>query len=301
MRIETLDLNFMSTEEISASFLLVGEREAALVESGPTTCLDSLMESLKEHRVSPEEVSRVFLTHVHLDHAGAAGNLAGLLPDATFYVHEVGYPHLVDPTKLLKSAARIYGDKMGEMWGEMRPVPEHRLESLSGGEEVDAVDGEVLRAYDTPGHAYHHLAFYEPSSGALFAGDVAGVRIPGESYVKPPTPPPELDVEAWLSSLDLIREISPHSLFPTHFGRFDDVGRHLNELEHRLGKWVSVADKHDDGGELAAELEEVGEGELLEAGALSGDSERYQLAAEYRMLADGLLRYVDKTRRSGGR
>jgi glyoxylase-like metal-dependent hydrolase (beta-lactamase superfamily II) len=301
MRIETLGLNFMDTEKVIASFLLVGEREAALVESGPTTCLPNLMEGLRSRGVSPEDVGRVFLTHVHLDHAGAAGNLAEVLPNATFYVHEVGHSHLIDPTKLLKSAAMIYGDRMEEMWGEVRPVPEERLSSLSGSEEMEAVDGTTLRAFHTPGHAYHHLAFFEPSSGALFTGDVAGVRIQGESYVRPPTPPPELDVEAWTSSLELIRGISPRSLLPTHFGRFEDVGRHLNELEHRLEKWASIAEKHDDGEELAAELEEVGEGELSEAGALSGDSERYRLAAEYRMLADGLLRYVEKFRRSGGR
>jgi glyoxylase-like metal-dependent hydrolase (beta-lactamase superfamily II) len=230
MRIETIDLNFLGTEEIIASFLLLGDESAALVETGPTTCLDSLTAGLKDHGVSFEDVDQVFLTHIHLDHAGASGHLAEMLPNATFYVHEVGRPHLVDPSKLWKSATRIYGERMDELWGEMRPVPEDRLVVLSGGEELKAAGG-VLVAHYTPGHAYHHIAYLEPESGALFAGDVAGIRLPGQSYVRPPTPPPEIDLGAWVRSIEEMRRISPRSLCPTHFGCFDDVERHLGELE----------------------------------------------------------------------
>ena len=201
MRIEIVDLNFLGAEEIIASFLLLGEDSAAIVETGPTTCLDSLTGGLKEHGVAFEDVEQVFLTHIHLDHAGASGHVAELLPNATFYVHEVGRPHLVDPSKLWKSATRIYGERMDELWGETRPVPEDRLVVLSGGEELEAAGG-VLAAHYTPGHAYHHLAYLEPDSGALFAGDVAGIRLPGQSYVRPPTPPPEIDLEAWMRSIE---------------------------------------------------------------------------------------------------
>src|SRR5918997_6882811 len=180
MKIEIIDLNFMDTEHVIASFLLLGDDSAALVEIGPTTCLGSLTGGLKDHGVSLEEVRQVFLTHIHLDHAGASGHLAELLPNATFYVHEVGYPHLVDPSKLWKSSALIYGDRMEELWGEARPVPEDRLVKLEGGEEIAAAGG-LLSAHYTPGHAYHHLAFHEPESGTLFAGDVAGVRLFGQS------------------------------------------------------------------------------------------------------------------------
>ena len=221
MRIETIDLNFLGTEHIIASFLLLGERDAALVETGPTTCIEYLKRGLEDHGVSYEDVLRVFLTHIHLDHAGASGHLAELLPNATFYVHEVGYPHLVDPSKLLKSATRIYGERMDELWGETHPVPKGRVEilkGLKGGEELEAAGG-VLAAHYTPGHAYHHLAYLEPDSGALFTGDVAGIRLPGQSYVRPPTPPPEIDMEAWVRSLEDIRRIAPRSLWPTHFGR----------------------------------------------------------------------------------
>jgi glyoxylase-like metal-dependent hydrolase (beta-lactamase superfamily II) len=189
MKIETIDLDFMGTEQVIASFLLLGEDGAALVETGPTTCLDRLTAGLKEHGVSHEDVRQVFVTHIHLDHAGASGHLSELLPNATFYVHEVGYPHLADPSKLVKSASRIYGERMEELWGEARPVPEDRISILKDEEETQAAGG-VLVAHYTPGHAYHHFAYLEPESGALFAGDVAGIRLPGQSYIRPPTPPP---------------------------------------------------------------------------------------------------------------
>src|ERR671911_521119 len=204
MKIEITDLDFMNTGQVVASFLLLGEDgvSAALVETGPTSCLDRLTAGLKDHGVSHEDVRQVFLTHIHLDHAGASGHLSEMLPNAIFYVHEVGYPHLVDPSKLLKSAARIYGEEnMGQLFGEAKAVPEDRLVALEGGEEIEAAGG-FLSAYYTPGHAYHHLAYLEPESGHLFAGDVAGGRLPRPSYVKPPTPPPEIDVEGWKGSIE---------------------------------------------------------------------------------------------------
>jgi len=299
MRIEILDLNFMGAEHVIASFLLLGDDSAALVETGPTTGLEHLMGGMRDHGVSPEDVGQVFLTHIHLDHAGASGHLAGLLPNATFYVHEVGYPHLVDPSKLLKSATRIYGERMDELWGEVRPVPEGRLEVLEGGEEVEAAGG-VLTAHYTPGHAYHHLAYLEPDSGALFAGDVAGIRLPGQSYVRPPTPPPEIDLEAWIQSIELIRRLSPGSLYPTHFGRFDDVERQLNELEQRLQDWLLFVEERMDRGdgrdEIAGELEVKGDAEMLAEGTQPEDSGRYDLAGDYPTLADGLIRYVSRRR-----
>jgi glyoxylase-like metal-dependent hydrolase (beta-lactamase superfamily II) len=301
MRIETVDLNFLGTEHVIASFLLLGDDSAALVETGPTTCLERLMGGLKEHGVSPEDVRRVLVTHIHLDHAGASGHLARLLPNATFYVHEVGYPHMVDPSKLLKSATRIYGERMEELWGEARPVPEERLEMLEGGEEIEAAGG-VLAAHYTPGHAYHHLAYLEPGSGALFTGDVAGIRLPGQSYIRPPTPPPEIDIEAWVQSIGRIRQMAPESLLPTHFGRFDDVGRHLNELEQRLQAWlIFVEGRMNEGSgrdEIADELKTRGDAEMLAEGARPEESGHYDLAGDYGTLTDGLMRYVSKRRES---
>lgn len=301
MKIETIDLNFMGAEGIIASFLLTGGGSAAIVETGPTTCIESLMQGLSSNGVEPGDVEQVFLTHIHLDHSGASGNLAEFLPNATFYVHELGHPHLVDPSKLVKSSTRIYGEKMEELWGEIRPVPEDRLKKLEGGEEIE-VAGGLIRAHYTPGHAYHHLAFHETESGVLFAGDVAGVRMPGQSYVKPPTPPPEVDIEAWNGSIETMRKLAPQSLCPTHFGCYEDVERHLSELEQRLEDWLLLVEERIDEGrsqeDIAEELGTRSDEELLREGGDPGDSERYELAANYEMLVAGLFRYVTKQRES---
>jgi glyoxylase-like metal-dependent hydrolase (beta-lactamase superfamily II) len=300
MKIQTIDLGFMGTEEIIASFLLTGEGSAAIVETGPTSCINELMRGLKDRGVAPEDVEQVFLTHIHLDHSGASGNLTELLPNAAFYVHEIGYPHLVDPSKLLKSATRLYGEEnMDELWGEVKPVPEDRLVKLEGGEEIEAAGG-VVRAPYTPGHAYHHLAFHEPETSHLFAGDVAGVRLPGQSYVKPPTPPPEVDIEAWKGSIETIRKIEPKILCPTHFGSYEDVERHLGELEQRLEDWLLLVEERMDEGysqeDIAEELEARGDAEMLREGAGPEESERYELAANYEMLVAGIMRYVSQRR-----
>src|SRR3712207_1442206 len=190
---------------------------------------------------------------------------------------------------------------MDELWGETRPVPQDRLVVLSGGEELEAA-GDVLAAHYTPGHAYHHLAYLEPDSGALFAGDVAGIRLPGQSYVRPPTPPPEIDLEVWVQSIEEIRQIAPARLCPTHFGSFDDVERQLNELEQRLQSWLLFVEVRMDEGatreEIADELKVRGDAEMLAEGAGPEESERYDLAGEYAALADGIMRYVSKRRES---
>ncbi len=302
MKIEIMDLGFMETEEIIASFLLTGEGSAAIVETGPTTCVENFMQGLKDRGVAPEDVEKVFLTHVHLDHAGASGDLVERLPNAVFYVHEVGYPHMVDPSTLLKSAARIYGEEnMYEMFGEPQPMPEDRLKELKGGEEIETVGG-LLTAHYTPGHAYHHLAYLEPRSGMLFAGDVAGVRLPGQAYVKPPTPPPEVDVEAWKGSIETIRSIAPAALCPTHFGSYEDVERHLGELEQRLEDWLLLVEERMDEErsqeDIAEELESKGDEEMIREGAGPEETERYELAANYEMLVAGLMRYVSQQRES---
>ena len=301
MKIETIDLEFMDAGQVIASFLLLGEdgASAALVETGPTNCLDRLTAGLKDRGVSHEDVRQVFLTHIHLDHAGASGHLSEILPNATFYVHEVGYPHHVDPSKLVKSATRIYGERMDELWGVPRPVPEDRIRVLNDGEETEAAGG-VLVAHDTPGHAYHHLAYLEPDSGALFTGDVAGIRLPGQSYIRPPTPPPEIDVEAWIQSINYMRQIDPASLWLTHFGSYEDVGRHLGELEQRLQDWLLFVEGQMDEGadreEISDQLKAKGDAEMLAEGSDIAESERYGLPGAYSMLTDGLMRYATRQR-----
>ncbi|MDQ3387685.1 MAG: MBL fold metallo-hydrolase, partial [Actinomycetota bacterium] len=205
------------------------------------------------------------------------------------------------PSKLVKSAARIYGDRMNELWGETCPVPEDRIKIIGEGDEIQAADGTLI-AHDTPGHAYHHLAYLEPGSGTLFAGDVAGIRLPGQSYVRPPTPPPEVDVDAWIKSINAIRRIEPASLCPTHFGCYDDVERHLSELEQRLQDWLLFVENHMDEGEgreeISIQLETKGDEEMLASGAGTEETESYELAGNYEMLTDGIMRYVERRRKN---
>jgi glyoxylase-like metal-dependent hydrolase (beta-lactamase superfamily II) len=297
MKAEPIDLDFTGAREVTASFLLLGGSSAALVETGPSTSLENLIRGLRERRVSPRDVQQVFLTHVHLDHAGAAGHLAGLLPNAVFYVHVIGYRHLVDPTKLVEGATRVYGERMDELWGEVRPVPEDRLVALSGSEEAGAADG-VLVAHHTPGHARHHLAYHELEAKTLFAGDVAGIRLPGSSHVRPPSSPPDFDPQAWARSIALIRRLEPRNLAPTHFGTFEDVDRHLDELEWRLRDWLLFVEQRVDAertkDEITDELRARADAELLAEGARPGVAERYELAGSMGVFVDGLLRYFER-------
>jgi glyoxylase-like metal-dependent hydrolase (beta-lactamase superfamily II) len=178
----------------------------------------------------------VLLTHIHFDHAGAAGALVERWPDLPVYVHERGARHLIDPSRLYESAARLYGDAMGRLWGEMKPVPEDRLVVLSGGERI--LDGAFEVAY-TPGHASHHVSYLH--GGVAYVGDVGGVRVRPGAMTIPPTPPPDVDVEAWHDSIARVRAWRPRRLAMTHFGAADDVDRQLDELGARLDEWSVLA------------------------------------------------------------
>ena len=297
MKAEPIDLDFMGAEEVTAAFLLLGGSSAALVETGPSTSVESLVRGLRQRGVSPRDMQQVFLTHIHLDHAGASGHLAGLLPNAVLHVHEIGYRHLVNPTKLVQGATHVYGQKMDELWGKMCPVPEDRLVALTGSEEAGAADG-VLVAHHTPGHARHHLAYHEPESRTLFAGDAAGIRLPGSSHVRPPSSPPDFDPQAWATSIALIRRLELRNLAPTHFGTFEDVDRHLDELERRLRDWLLFVEQRVDAectkDEITDELRARADAELLAEGAGPGVAERYELAGSMGVFVDGLLQFFKK-------
>jgi glyoxylase-like metal-dependent hydrolase (beta-lactamase superfamily II) len=200
------------------------EIDGLIVDPGPTSCIDALLEGLGD--VEPRGL---LLTHIHLDHAGASGTLAKRFPDLTVYVHEVGAPHLVDPEKLLKSAAQLYGDDMDRLWGDFEAVPEERIKTLSGGEDI-----EGFKVAYTPGHASHHVSYLHEDSGDAFVGDVAGVRIPPSDHTLAPTPPPDIDVEAWLDSLHEITTWNPSALCLTHFGRVTDVEDQLHRVRTSL-------------------------------------------------------------------
>jgi glyoxylase-like metal-dependent hydrolase (beta-lactamase superfamily II) len=195
-----------------------------LIDPGPESSLDGLLAGLGDWRPRA-----LLLTHIHLDHAGAAGTLAHRWPELEVYVHEVGAPHLADPAKLLRSAERLYGDRMYELWGEVAAVPEANLRTLSGGEEVLG-----FRIAYTPGHASHHVSFLHLDSGRAFVGDVAGVRIPPCELLLPPTPPPDIDIEAWKASIDTVLKWRPQSLGITHFDAVKDPEAHLEAMRAEL-------------------------------------------------------------------
>jgi glyoxylase-like metal-dependent hydrolase (beta-lactamase superfamily II) len=206
-----------------------------LIDPGPQSCEQTLVAALGSH------VPRaILLTHIHLDHAGAAGALAQRWPQIRVAVHERGARHLADPSRLIASARRLYGDDMERLWGEIVPVPEERLIVLRGGETLDELGGEgPWEVAYTPGHAQHHVAYLHRPSRTVFAGDVAGVRI-ADGPVMPPTPPPDIDLELWQRSLDTVAAWGPRLIAVTHFGAFGDTERHVAELREslrRLGEW----------------------------------------------------------------
>nr|MDQ3328538.1 MBL fold metallo-hydrolase [Chloroflexota bacterium] len=246
----------------------------------------------------PERVTKVLLTHIHLDHAGAAGSLMRLLPNASVYVHSVGARHLIDPAKLVASAQRIYGEQMDRLWGEVIPVPAERVVALNDGAVIIA-GGRELNALYTPGHASHHIAYWDAAGNAIYTGDAAGVRLPGVEAVLPPTPPPDLDLETWSASIRHLLERDAHTLYLTHYGPAKDPRRHLEALDRRLYAWrdlmLAALREGLDETAVALRLEERANHDLGEPAranpALRG---RYGLVAGYAMNVAGYVRYLRK-------
>jgi glyoxylase-like metal-dependent hydrolase (beta-lactamase superfamily II) len=294
LQTELIDLQFLGYPLAIAAYLLDDGADAALVEVGPTSTAETLLREVQARGVALERVRHLIVTHIHLDHAGALGWLLQRLPNATAYVHPIGAPHMVDPSRLMSSASRLYGEMMERLWGEVVPVPQERLRIVCDGERI-AVAGRTLLAIDTPGHARHHHAYLDEATGVLFAGDIAGVRMPGTTYVRPPTPPPELDIEAWQASLAKLRELPIRQLALTHFGMFSDVERHLDELEARLLSWAAFTrDLIQQGvsdSELMHRLRDYGNEEMRQQGA---DPSSYDLGAGYELIALGYARYWRK-------
>ena len=207
------------------------EIDGVLIDPGPTSSMENLIEAL-----DGMQPRALLLTHIHLDHAGASGNLVRRWPDLPVYVHDRGARHLADPAKLLASAERLYGDQMERLWGEVAPVPESNLNPLTGGEEVLG-----FRVAYTPGHASHHVSYLHPPTGRAFVGDTAAVRIPPSDFVMPPTPPPDIDLELWEESIDRILDWEPASLALTHFGEVDHPETHLELVRERLREQAQLA------------------------------------------------------------
>jgi glyoxylase-like metal-dependent hydrolase (beta-lactamase superfamily II) len=256
------------------------EVRGLIVDPGPESSLHTLLDAL-----GGEEPRGLLLTHIHLDHAGASGALVRQFPDLPVYVHERGARHLVDPSKLLESAAKLYGDDMRRLWGDVVPVPEQNIRPLKGGEAV-----EGFRVEYTPGHASHHVSYLLEETGDAFVGDVGGVLIPPSQYVVAPTPPPDIDIEAWLASLDIVEGWQPSTLRLTHFGCTHDVEYQLSQVRERLHRWGEFARTCDEDAFIAKF-----EGEILEANETDTDTSiRFFQAVPADQSYLGLKRYWAK-------
>ena len=233
-----VDLHFLGLRRVIGTALLEGPSGLTLIDPGPTSCLAALEHGLAESGWRLTDVNTLLLTHIHLDHAGATGTLLDRLPHATAYVHERGAPHMIDPTKLLASATQLFGANMDRFWGEFRACPEARLRVLRGGERID-IAGRTLEVKYTPGHASHHVSYFDTTTGFAYVGDTGGIMIV-DSYIKAPTPPPDIDLESWESSLQAIEAWRPAALVLTHFGRVDDVSGHLRNFRAVLSRQAAL-------------------------------------------------------------
>jgi glyoxylase-like metal-dependent hydrolase (beta-lactamase superfamily II) len=270
-----LDLHFGGNTSAIGVYVVDTDDGPALFDCGPTATLPALEAGLAEHGLRIEDLRHLLLSHIHLDHAGAAGTLVRRHPGLTVWVSEIGAPHLVDPSRLERSARRLYGESFDPLWGELAPVPQ---------ENVRVATGDVLgwECFPTPGHASHHISYLR--NGTLLAGDAAGVRMPGASYVLPVSPPPDLDVEGWHATVAAIRERAPERLALIHFGVHEDVDAHLDRLELELDRW---AERVRDG----MEQQEFVDAAQADAGA---DAALYDRIAPFWQSWHGLKRYWEK-------
>ncbi len=278
----TVDLEIIDVRHLGRERVICCARmDDVIVDPGPECCADALLEGL-----GGRVPQKILLTHIHLDHAGAAGALVRRWPDVEVWVHERGAPHVVDPSKLVASATRLYGSDMKRLWGEIVAVPQRNVRVLRGGERIGP-----WRVEYAPGHAQHHVAYLHEPSGTAFCGDVAGVKI-GAGPVLPPTPPPDIDVEAWMSSIAMVEAWEPARLVLTHFGVASDPARHLAELRVNLERFAGLARELD-----SAAFERVVRGEIEGLSSVE-DAASFLQAMPPDTLWSGLDRYW--SRRAGG-
>jgi glyoxylase-like metal-dependent hydrolase (beta-lactamase superfamily II) len=294
-----IDHELQGVPRTIASYLLTDGDDLTLIETGPTTTMETLLGGVRAAGFDPERITRLVVTHIHLDHAGAAGALLQRLPRARLFVHRVGAPHMADPSRLLASATRIFEEDMERLWGKVLPVPEERMVILDDEARI-RVGNRILNALHTPGHAPHHLAYCDLESGVMFTGDVAAARLDDSAYLRPPTLPPEVDIELWRQSIARLRALRPRRLYLTHFGPSNDPEWHFDSVLTRLfflTGWVEAR--------LAAEpdtkilADEWFRREAEEVVATTGRDdlvEPYELVVGSRMNVEGLARYLRKKR-----
>jgi glyoxylase-like metal-dependent hydrolase (beta-lactamase superfamily II) len=272
-----IDLHFGGAPHAIGVYLVETDDGLALFDCGPSSTLDALEAGLTANGVELTDVRHLLLSHIHLDHAGAAGALVRRHPGLTVWVSEIGYPHLIDPSRLERSARRLYGDMFDPLWGELAPVPAENARIASG----DVLGWDV---FPTQGHASHHVSYER--DGTILAGDAAGVRMPGASYVLPVSPPPDVDVEAWHTTAAAIRAREPERLALIHFGVHEDVGAHLDRLELELDRWAE---------RVGAGMDQEAFVEAAQADA-GEDAELYDRVAPFWQSWQGMKRYWDVKR-----
>ena len=292
---EVVDLNFQGVPGVIASFFLQRDGDFGLIETGPTSTLEHLLAGIQRHG-GLDRLTSIAVTHIHLDHAGAVGSLLRMAPHVKCYVHSLGRPHLVDPSRLLRSATMIYGDRMDELWGQFVPAPEDQVVAVEDGDHI-SIGGVDLTVVYTPGHARHHVALHDAESGRVFTGDVAGVKLQGSAQVRPPTPPPDLDPAAWRNSIGRLRSLNPSELCLTHFGPVArDIDCHFDSLLTRLDNWIDLVRAEQGAGQdspaIVDTLQREGDAEVAAAGGSALTLRQYELATPWGMTVDGILHYL---------
>ena len=292
-----LDLGFRDSEGLIASYLVPAEEGWTLVETGPGSCRLRLLDGIRQAGVDRQEILRVFVTHIHLDHSGGLGALEESFPRAHFYAHREGVAHLVDPAKLIASARRTWGVAADPLWGPIIPVHPSRLTALNGGEQFPVREG-TLHVLDTPGHAKHHLAFFDSRPRALFTGDGAGVRLEGSGRARPAVPPPDLDLEKLFSSLEAMKRLEPRLLLYSHFGPLAGGARELDEYRTAVTEWrdVALAAAREEASipHVARALREFEERVTAERQLPAPGVEQAVLVSSFEVAAMGLLRYFQQ-------
>jgi glyoxylase-like metal-dependent hydrolase (beta-lactamase superfamily II) len=238
----TIDTHWTGRPHSIAAVLLESNGHRAVIDPGPQSTLATLREGLRSQGVSVADLDALVLTHIHLDHAGATGSLVRENPRLAVYVHKNGASHLADPSKLLASAARLWGDELPRLFGETLAVPSENLRILEGGETL-TFGGRSLGVVYTPGHAAHHVSYFDDVSGVAFIGDTGGIRIENGPYILPATPPPDINLDLWDASCAAILARRPARLFVTHYGYSDDPAAHLAEFRERLHHWAGAAEE----------------------------------------------------------
>jgi glyoxylase-like metal-dependent hydrolase (beta-lactamase superfamily II) len=293
--LDYFDLNFLGEKGIIATGLLSGPGGVALIDPGPSTTIEALKAALASRGAGLADVRAILLTHIHLDHAGATGSLMPECPSATVFVHEAGAPHLADPSKLLVSATRLYGDDMDRLWGAVRPVPADRIRTI--GDEQMTVLGHRVEVAKTPGHASHHVCYFLPDAGLAFVGDTAGLCRASGRLVLPATPPPDVDLEAWRASTQRILAWHPETLFLTHFGPHRSPRVHFSDFWARMDAWSGrvrgqLQQPGDDASRSAAFSDEVMD--AIARATSPAEAQAYAHAGRFDFSWSGLARYWRK-------